>query len=384
MPWKETRPVDERREFIEALSSCLYTMTELCEHYGISRKTGYKWAARYKQAGVSGLEERSRAPHHSPHRTDGACEQDLVALRRRHPRWGPKKLLAILRRREPDRRWPAASTAGEILKRHGLVATRPKKRSKATPQKPVVAAERPNELWAMDFKGEFRTGDGRWCYPLTVSDTASRYGLDCHAQESVAMAPTRCEFEQVFREYGLPEKILSDGGPPFGSARSPQRLSRLTVWMIRLGIEPIKIQPGCPEQNAIHERWHRTLKAETTRPPANNLRTQQRRFDVFRKEYNELRPHESLGQRPPVEFYEPSARPFPQRLPPMEYPGHYEVRRCRSSGQIKWQGRRLFVSEVFIGQWLGLEEIDDGLWSLYLGPLLLGRYHERDRELDLL
>lgn len=384
MPWKETTRVDLRREFIEALSSCRYTMTELCAHYGISRKTGYKWAHRFAAEGQAGLADRSRAPHRCPHRTDPACERDLVALRLEHPRWGPKKLLATLMRRHPERSWPAPSTAGAILKRHGLVEARPKKRSKSSPAKPVVEATRPNDLWTMDFKGEFRTGDGRICYPLTVSDAVSRYGLGCQAQDTTAVHPTRRSFEAVFREYGLPNKILSDGGTPFGCARAPLRLSRLTVWMIRLGIEPIKIQPGCPEQNAVHERWHRTLKAETARPPAKNQRAQQERFDRFRQHYNEVRPHESLGQRPPAELYEPSPRPYPERLPALEYPGHYEVRRCRRSGQIKWQGRRLFVSEVLAGEWLGIEEVDDGLWSVYFGPLLLGRYDERERELDLL
>lgn len=384
MPWLETRPMDERVRFIAALESCLYTMTELCRVFGISRKTGYKWAHRYAAEGVDGLKDRSRAPKGCPHRTPSRCVEALLEERCRHPRWGPRKLLAVLERRHPGWSWPAPSTAGEILKRHGLVEPRKRRRRSSAPGKPRVQAETPNALWTTDFKGEFRTGDGQWCYPLTVVDRYSRYVLVCEAQSSTSFAESRPHFERLFEQFGLPQAILHDGGPPFSSPRSPRRLSRLGVWWIRLGIRPIVIEPAHPEQNGSHERMHRTLKAETTRPPAADQQAQQDRFDHFRREYNEQRPHEALDMRMPDEIYQPSERPYPDQLPGLEYPGHFEKRRVRQNGEIKWRGERIFLSEVLGRQTVGLEEVDDEIWSIYFGPMLLGRLDEREDSLDLL
>ena len=384
MPWDERTRMDQRVRFIGALTSCAYTMTELCLAFGISRKTGYKWAKRYSQEGLDGLKDRSRAPKRCPHRTEPRCEQALVEQRRKHPHWGPRKLLVVLSRRHPKWGWPAASTAGEILKRHGLVEPRARRRQHPRPAKPVVEVRQPNDLWTADFKGEFRMGDGQLCYPLTVADQSSRYLLGCEAKSSVALAGVRPAFERLFAEYGLPTKILTDGGSPFAAARSPRRLSRLSVWWVLLGIEPVLIEPGHPEQNGCHERMHRTLKAATARPPASRMQTQQWAFDHFRQEYNEQRPHESLGMRQPAEFYTPSSRTYPQETPEVSYPGHYEVRCVRPKGEIKWRGRMLFVSETLGGQRVGLEETNDGLWSLRFGSLLLGRYDERNQSLDLL
>jgi hypothetical protein len=227
-------------------------------------------------------------------------------------------------------------------------------------------------------------GDRRYCYPMTVTDLHSRFLLGCGGKTSTAHDETRPEFEKLFEKYGLPGKILSDGGSPFSSAQSVRRLSRLSVWWIRLGIEPILIQPGRPDQNGSHERMHRTLKAETARPPEGNLRAQQRRFDRFRKEFNEERPHEALDMRPPSELYRPSPRPYPSKLPELPYPGHFEIRRVRPKGEIMWKGQYVFVSEVLARETVGLEEIDDGIWSLYFGSLLLGRYDQREENLDLL
>jgi transposase InsO family protein len=384
MPWNERTQMDERVRFIAALSSCEYTMTELCEVFGISRKTGYKWADRYLEEGVEGLADRSRAARTCPHRTDERCERALVEARKKHPHWGARKLLVILARRQPDWPWPAASTGSEILKRHGLVQPRRRRRRPEPPSKPLVSADAPNDLWTTDYKGEFRMGDRRYCYPMTVTDLHSRFLLGCGGKTSTAHDETRPEFEKLFEKYGLPGKILSDGGSPFSSAQSVRRLSRLSVWWIRLGIEPILIQPGRPDQNGSHERMHRTLKAETARPPEGNLRAQQRRFDRFRKEFNEERPHEALDMRPPSELYRPSPRPYPSKLPELPYPGHFEIRRVRPKGEIMWKGQYVFVSEVLARETVGLEEIDDGIWSLYFGSLLLGRYDQREENLDLL
>ncbi len=384
MPWDERTRMDQRVRFIGALSSCAYTMTELCRAFGISRKTGYKWAERYGEEGPDGLKDRSRAPKSCPHRTESRCEQALLEARRKHPLWGPRKLLVVLKRRHPHWPWPASSTAGEILKRHGLVQPRRRRRRHPPPLKPVIEARQPNDLWTADFKGEFRMDDRRLCYPLTVADRMSRYLLGCEGKSSVACIGVQPVFERLFAEYGLPAKILTDGGSPFACPSSPRRLSRLSVWWVQLGIEPVLIEPGHPEQNGCHERMHRTLKAATARPPASGMQSQQRVFDHFRKEYNEQRPHESLQMRPPAELYTPSRRAYTQARPDVTYPGHYEVRRVRPKGDIKWRGSLLFVSKTLARQPVGLEETDDGLWSLYFGPLLLGRYDQRDQCLDLM
>lgn len=384
MAWEETRVMDQRVRFAAALISGLYTMTDLCAAYGVSRQTGYKWAHRYRQEGVDGLQDRSRAPHSCPHQTEKRCEQALVAERLKHPRWGPRKLLRLLEPRYPDWAWPAPSTAGDILGRHGLVESRRRRPRRPPASKPLVETTGPNDLWTADYKGEFRMGSRRLCYPLTVADQHTRYLLACDGKTSVARDGTRATFERLFAEYGLPSKILTDGGLPFAGPRSPRRLSKLSVWWILLGIEPVVTQPGHPEQNACHERMHRTLKDETARPPASCMRTQQQAFDHFRAEYNELRPHESLDMRPPVKLYTPSARTYPRETKQIEYPGHWELRRVRRGGEIGWRGTMLYISETLAGLDLGLEETDDGIWSLCFGTLLLGRYDERTKKLSLL
>lgn len=385
MPWSETTRMDERRRFIELLESCRFTMTELCDSFGIARKTGYKWAERYVAAGLEGLEDRSRAPKRCPHATEQRCVEALVEERRRHPRWGPRKLLDRLGRRHPDWGWPAVSTAGEILKRHGLVPPRRRRSRRPTVfKKPEIRAAKPNDLWSTDYKGEFRLRNRRLCYPLTAMDHVSRYLLECRARESVAIAGARPVFEALFRRYGLPRAILCDNGSPFAAVQAPCRLSRLSVWWVRLGIVPIFIQPGHPEQNSAHERMHRTLKAETTRPPSATFNAQQRDFDRFRREYNSERPHESLEMDRPEERYESSIRPYPETVPEIDYPGHYEVRRVSRKGTIRWRQRQVFFSESLARERIGLEEVDEGLWSIYLADLLLGRYDERCGETEWL
>jgi len=380
MPWSETTVMKERVRFIADLESNCYTMSELCARHGISRKTGYKWAKRFVAGGVDGLKNRSRAPHVCPHQMKVRVAKALLAARRAHPSWGPRKLLAYLPKQKKYKgwTWPAASTIGDLLKRHGLVKSRPRRQRIPHPGAPTFAALTANALWSCDFKGEFRTGDGRYCYPLTVADRYSRFILGCEGQYSTATAGARHAFEQIFRRYGLPEAMLSDNGGPFSSP-ALAGLSRLSVWWTKLGIRLLRIQPGHPEQNGGHERMHRTLKAETTRPPAFDMALQQQRFDAFRKEFNEERPHEALGQRPPDEEYEPSLRAFPDRIPEVEYPGHYEVRRVRRDGNIRWRGGMLFVSEVLGGEPVGLEEVDDGIWSLHFSSLLLARFDEEHR-----
>lgn len=381
MPWSTTTPMDQRARFIFDLERCCYTMTELCQHYGVSRKTGYKWAQRYVDGGIEGLSNQSRAPRDCPHRTPQAIRDALISFRRKHPTWGPKKLRRVLSKRHPEVPWPALSTIGNILSQAGLVvAQRRRRRSQPLRASSAAAPGAPNELWSADFKGQFLTGDRRYCYPLTIVDRYSRLLLRCEGLKSTAGAGVSAGFQSAFREFGLPDAILTDNGTPFAGS-GLRGLSRLAVWWIRLGIRPIRIAPGRPQQNGGHERMHRTLKAETTRPPARNLRAQQDRFDAFVQEYNVERPHESLGQQWPAELYRPADRPYPEQLPEVEYPGHYELRKVRHTGEIKWKGARLFLSETLAGEQVGLEETDDGIWSLYFSTILLARYDERDRKL---
>lgn len=380
MPWSETTPMRERVKLIAEFGDGSFSMTELSQLYGISRKTGYKWVERFEQEGLDGLKDRSRAPKSSPYRTEAEIVEGLLQVRRRHPRWGPKKLIAWLWDHHPDQPWPAASTAGEILKRHGLVKGRPFRRRLEHPGRSHYQALHPNDLWTADFKGQFRTGDARYCYPLTVADSLSRYLLGCQALRSSGTQGSQVIFERLFREYGLPQAIRTDNGAPFASV-AIGRLSALSVWWIRLGIQPVLIEPSHPEQNASHERMHRTLKDETARPPQANLSAQQRRFDRFRREYNEQRPHESLGQKPPATAYRPSPRPYPDWLPPLEYPGHFEIRRVGSNGCISWNSQWLHLTQALADQDVGLEEIHDGIWSLHFGPMLLGRFHQGEPRL---
>jgi putative transposase len=376
MPWKETTSMEQRVRFAEEFDSALYTVTELCERYGVSRKTAYKWLNRYGQQGERGLEERSRAPKTSPSRTAKDVVRRLLELRRKHPTWGPRKLLICLEKSDPQTAWPAASTVGDILKRHGLVQARRPRRARAPCRRHLTEATAPNEVWTCDFKGQFRTADGWLCYPLTVTDSFSRYLLAVEGLDAPSHLQSWPVFERLFRTYGLPRVIRSDNGSPFATARALAGLSRLSVQWIKLGIVPERIEPGHPEQNGRHERMHRDLKQETVRPPAPNRWVQQERFDCFRRVRNEQRPHEALGQRVPAEVYRPSSQPYPAAVPEPCYPGHFEVRYVRPGGEIKFRGRYMFLSEALHGERVGLEEFDEGRWSVYLGELLIARFEE--------
>ena len=380
MPWRERSPMDERVQFISDYQRQLWTMTELCDRYSVSRKTGYKWLARYDEEGPAGLTNRSSRPQQSPQATHEDMVAAIVALRKRHPRWGAKKILPVLAEREPEWTLPATSTANDILKRAGLVAPRRRRRPVAHPGYQPQAVTEPNAVWSADFKGQFRTRDAHLCYPLTICDVASRFVLTCHGLRAPTTADTIAVFRQAFRRYGLPHRIRTDNGEPF-AAPSLGRLSRLAVWWVRLGIYPELIRPASPQQNGTHERMHRELKADTTRPPAADLRAQQQRFARFRRRYNHERPHEALGQQRPDRLYTASPRPLPRRVTPLEYPGHYELRRVAAPGVMWWHSKPTVVSTVLIGETIGLEPIDDGEWDLHFGPIRLGRFDERTRRI---
>jgi putative transposase len=381
VPWSEISPMSQRQEFIELYLKRQCRVSELCAAFGVSEKTGYKWIARYHAEGHAGLTDRSRAPVHSPQRVAADVIERIVGLRKRHPTYGARKLREILSTADASVDWPAPSTIFELLKCRGLVRRRRRRRARGVPWDaaahgltPPVA---PNDVWAADFKGEFRLASGVFCYPLTISDLFSRYVLGCSALASTASVPARVVFTRVFREFGLPRVLRTDNGVPFAQPNAIGRLSALTVWWIRLGIRPERITPGAPQQNGQHERMHRTLKADATRPAAENLPQQQRRFDQFCTDYNTVRPHESLAMRPPASYYVPSARPFPRRLPPMEYPALRELRLVGSSGAIRFRTRLFFLAGALAGEYVSLEETNDAEWTVSFGPLTLGVLNER-------
>jgi putative transposase len=371
----------QRLLFIRDYELGVFPFTALCARYGVSRETGYAVLARYRREGRAGLAEHSRRPHHSPRQTSEAVIEQLVEARRRHPTWGPKKLLWLLRQRTPEIAWPAPSTAGLWLARRGLVRGRRRRRRLTHPGRPTTIARAPNALWTVDFKGHFRTRDGRYCYPLTVADDFSRYLLGCQALLEPTRALVRPGLTRLFQEYGLPERIRTDNGAPFASC-ALARLSQLSVRLLRCGVHPELIEPGHPEQNPRHERMHRSLKAATTRPPGANHRRQQRAFNAFPTEFNAERPHEGLGMAPPATAYPPSPRPYRGPVEPLEYPGHFELRQVSRNGGIRWQKAGVNVGHVLAEETIGLEAVADGLWDVYYRTVRLGRFSERTGRIE--
>jgi transposase InsO family protein len=370
--------VNDRLLFIAAHQSGLYSMTELAARYRISRQTGYAWVERYAREGADGLKPRTHAPHHCPHRIPGCIAATLLEARFKHPTWGARKLMSWLLGKRPELagELPAASTVTDLFSRHGLVKPRRMRQPSEHKAAGALQANAPNEVWPADYKGQFRTGDGRDCYPLTVTDAFSRALLLCDALLSVRFTEARPSWERCFAKNGLPDRIRSDNGSPF-AAPTPLGLTRLNVWWTMLGIVHERIEPGRPDQNGSHERMHRTLKAETTRPPGKDQADQQRIFDRFQAEFVDERPHEALGQRTPGSLYLPSTRAMPERLPKPEYAGHWEPRCVRRLGTFKFKGREIFLSSVLAGEQIALDEVDDGVWSIYFYQRLLGRLDER-------
>jgi len=374
----ETVPMEERLRFVHDAFSDRFTMSELCARYGVSRRIGYKWLARFEAEGRPGLTDRSRAPHHCPHRIPAAVAALLVAARRAHPHWGARKLLVILAHRHPEvGAWPAPSTVADLLARRGLVQQRRRRRHPVHPGVVPPVTQAPNDLWTADFKGEFRTGDGCYCYPLTIADQHSRFLLTCRGLLSTKTLTARPVFERAFREYGLPAAIRTDNGVPFAT-QALHGLSYLNVWWMRLGIGHQRIHPGCPQENGAHERMHRTLKRQAIKPVRATCTAQQRNFDAFRREYNTERPHEHLGQRTPASVYRASPRPYPARLPQPEYPGHYLLKRITTGGTFRFRTRLLYLANAMVDQYVGLEETEDGVWSVWFNTVLLATFDERD------
>jgi len=370
MPWDETDPMNERVKFIAAHLERDVPLVELCGRFGISRKTAYKWIARYDEGGVKQLLDRSRAPHSHPHAVSDEVAAECLRVRRKHPHWGPRKLLVVLQRQRPDLHLPAASTVGELLRRNGLVGKRRRIRRSSPYGDRLGGYDKPNSIWCADFKGHFPVAGCR-CHPLTITDGYSRYLLRCKALDRPLSNPASQVFESAFREFGLPDAIRTDNGAPF-STLAPGGLSRLAVWWIRLGIRPERILPGRPDQNGRHERMHSTLKAEVCNPARSSFPAQQRAFDRFRQEYNDVRPHEALGQRTPSSLYRPSLRPYPKQLPELDYPAHFDTVRAYPNGVVSFRTIQWYVSACLDSELIGLEQVDDDRWKVHFGPVVLG------------
>jgi len=380
MPWKETSAMDQRIQLIADWLSGDYTKSELCRAYEISRPTADKWIRRYREGGPGGLAELSRAAHSHPNQTGDEVRAMILETKLAHQSWGPKKVMDRLRGERAEMGWPADSTAGEILKRAGLVRPRVRRHRVAPDSQPFSECRGPNQSWSADFKRDFQLGNGRRCYPLTLSDNYSRYLLQCRGLERLSAQAVRPWCEWVFREYGLPEAIRTDNGAPFASL-AVGGISQLSKWWIQLGITPERIQPGKLAQNGRNERLHRTLKRAAVAPPQATLRAQQRQFDAFMQEYNWQRSHEALGRKTPGSVYRCSPRVYPVKLPAVEYEHGVTVRRVRHNGEIKWRGDLIYVSEVLAQEPLGFKRIDEEQWEMHYSFHLLGVLDQRTKKI---
>jgi transposase InsO family protein len=372
--------MNERQKFIEDWMKEDWDFATLCSLYGISRKTGYKWVNRFEAGGLPALLDASRAPRSHPNATPSSVEAAIIELREARPHWGPKKILHRLRRIHPDNSWPSPSTIGTILSRRGLVAQRPKRRRVPLFKGILCEGMKPNDVWTADFKGWFVTTDGTRIDPLTISDAASRYLIRCRAVSKTNGETVQAHFTSAFQEYGMPRAVRTDNGTPFAS-RAMGGLSRLAIWLIKLGITPERIRPGHPQDNGAHERMHRTLKQETAKPPKANLNAQQAAFDRFRQEYNNERPHEALEMQTPEQIYTPSPRKLPARVPSIEYPSHMLVRKVTTNAHIGFRTVRIPIGPQMIGERVALFEVEDGRWAIQFGPLPIAHYDLRTNKI---
>lgn len=385
MPWAQIDAMSERLRFVTAARKNRSTFRSLCAAFGVAPKTGYKWLHQFEAAGPAGLRDGSRRPKGNSRAISADVAERLVQLRRSHPTYGPKKLVPLLEQDEPTWDLPALSTVGELLKRRGLVTAR-KRRHRARPGNgPLSHADKPNVVWAMDFKGWFRLPDGTRCEPLTITDAFSRYLLCCRAGTfGPGISRTVwAELERLFCDHGMPVAMRFDNGQPWATPKGELGITSLAVKLLKLGIALERIDPGKPYQNGRHERFHLTLKQETAQPPQPNLRAQQRRFDAFRREYNHERPHEALGQRVPGDFYVTSPRRLPDRIPEPEYPTSFEVLIPKGWGVITFRHADYFISSAVRGERVGLVEVEEGCFAVYFCKQLLGHIHTAHPELGL-
>ncbi len=372
MPWKETNVIEERMKFIASIKNGEWAFADVCRDFGISRKTGYKYLKNYKTEGIEGLKEKPRARKTQSNATNENTVRLIVEMRELHPSWGPKKLLWSLQAKyHRQKKWPSKTTIGNILKKKGLVKIKRKRQRTPTTLFPFSDVHLPNDVWCVDFKGHFTVGNGKRCDPLTITDAHSRFLLACEILDKANTEQTKRIFERVFKEYGLPSAIKSDNGSPFAS-RAIGGLSELSVWWLKLGIRPERIEPGKPQQNGRHERMHRTLKQETALPPRSSLEEQQCAFDHFRYEFNHERPHEALGFETPSKLYIPSVREFPSKLVEMAYPTHMTEDRVHESGFAQYEAHRIYLGNPLIGEVIGFEEVTDRFCKIYFASAIIG------------
>ena len=374
MKWRSLTVEEGRARFVLEAQHSFRSHAELCRKYEISRPTGYKWLRRYEEGGLEGLKDRSHRPHSCPHRASEEVVKRILELRRRD--WGSRKI----ERRLLDEGFtapPSRKTIDRILHKHGMIEPKKPRRRRSHPGTPIGSMDHPNETWTTDFKGEFRLKDGSLCYPLTVADGCTRFLIECYGLQRLEIEATMRRFKRIFREYGLPDRIRTDNGHPFASV-AIGRLSQLSVFWVQLGITPELIRPGKPQENGRHERMHRTLKARTATPPRSSLRAQQRCFDDFRRIFNHERPHEAPDLDTPASRYAASRRPYPTHLEPITYSDRFEVRRVSKDSTIRWNSWKVFVSHLLAKLQVRLEEVGEGVWSVFFGPIHLGWLDEVD------
>ena len=378
MPWKETTMMDEKLEFINEWKSGNFSFSELCREFDISRPTGYKYIKRFQEHGFDGLFEQSRRPRGHPRQTPSQIEDRIVDLRKKHPRWGGEKIWKLLHKDFNEREIPCISTVNRIIKRNGLIISR-KRRPRVKPVYPIFNPKSCNEVWSADFKGKFKMGNGEYCYPLTIADSYSRFVFTAKGLYGERFEPTQQEFKRVFREYGMPQQIHTDNGTPFAAVQAIKRLTRLAVWFLELGVDMVYSDPAHPEQNGRHERMHRDLKGEATRPPGYNLRAQQRKLNAFVYEYNYERPHAALELETPGSVHVSSRRMYPEKIDEWYYPSWCQVRRVCKNGALRWRSTKwVMISTSLAEKNVGLEEIGDGIWRVYFRHKMLGYFHEEE------
>lgn len=380
MAWKVDSMENLKQKFILLYQTDKFSISELSRQFGISRPTAYAILNRFQTEGWDALEERSRAHRTHPGTTDPTIEQAFLQQRSLHPRWGARKLLVLVQRQMPEITLPCESTVNNILKKHGLVIPRKKSRRRIINQNPIFDPSEPNQIWSADFKGKFRMGNYAYCNPLTIADSYSRYLFAIHGLEYCRTEDCKPIFEKVFREHGMPDQIHTDNGPPFGASNSLRRLSSLAVWFIDHGITPVYSDPGKPQQNGRHERMHKDLKAEATRPAARGWIAQQRKFNHFLKEYNEVRPHEALGMKTPNEVHRKSEREYHHRVMEWTYPTDFKTKLVTVNGALRWEREGLImVTTALSHKYVGLEPVDDGVWLVYYRHVPLGVFSQRTK-----
>lgn len=376
MTWKETTKMEQKLEFITEWRSGNFTISELCRQFEISRPTAYKHIRRYEEKGLAGLLDRPRAPSHQANQTSVEIEDLIVKHREKHPRWGGEKIWKLLQKDVEEEKIPSISTVNRIIKRNGLIVER-KRRPRLKPVYPIFDPKSCNEVWSADFKGKFKMGNGIYCYPLTIADSYSRFVFSAKALYAEKYEPTKQEFLRVFKENGLPKQIHTDNGRPFGAVQAIQRITRLSVWFIEQGIEPVYSDPAHPEQNGRHERMHRDLKGEATRPPGYDLRAQQRKLNSFVHEYNYERPHAALELDTPGSVHVSSRRQYKEKIDEWVYPSYCQVRRVCRNGALRWRSTKwVMISTSLMEKNVGLEEIGEGLWRVYFRQKMLGYFDE--------